>query len=114
MSFIEAVKSCFSNYVGFSGRASRSEFWWFMLFYVICAVVGGFLGDVAGGIVGLILLLPTLAVQVRRLHDIGKSGWWVLIGLIPLIGQIVLIYFSVQPSGGANEYGSGPAAAAAA
>ena len=113
MNFQEAVKTCFSKYVDFSGRASRSEYWWFVLAYVIVAIVAGFIHEVVYGLVILAFLLPLLAVGARRLHDIGKSGWWLLLGLIPLVG-LVLLYFMVQPSQPENnEYGAPPLATAA-
>lgn len=97
MDFVTAVKTCLSKFVDFSGRASRSEFWWFFLFQVLVSIVASFLGDVVTMVVGLALLLPALAVGVRRLHDIGKSGWFLLLCLIPVV-NLVLIYFFVQPS----------------
>ena len=113
MNFQEAVKTCFSKYVDFSGRASRSEYWWFVLAYVIVAIVAGFIHEVVYGLVILAFLLPLLAVGARRLHDIGKSGWWLLLGLIPLVG-LVLLYFMVQPTQPeSNEYGVPPLATAA-
>ena len=106
MSFMEAVKSCFSGYVNFSGRASRSEFWWFELFGILCALVVWPLGDFVAGLISLALLLPSLAVCVRRLHDTGKTGLWLLIFFIPFIGALVLLLFFVQPSAdGSNDYG---------
>jgi uncharacterized membrane protein YhaH (DUF805 family) len=112
MNFQEAVKTCFGKYVDFSGRASRSEYWWFVLAYVIVAIVAGFIHQVVYGLVILAFLLPLLAAGARRLHDIGKSGWWLLLGLIPLV-NLVLLYFSVQPSQPeSNEYGAPPLAAA--
>jgi uncharacterized membrane protein YhaH (DUF805 family) len=114
MSFADAVRSVFSKYVTFSGRARRSEFWWFALFagivYIVAGIIDSAIGNqVLGYLVGLALLLPSLAVTVRRLHDTGRSGWWILIGLIPLIGAIVLLVFEVQDSQpGTNSYGPSP------
>ncbi|WP_433649132.1 DUF805 domain-containing protein [Micromonospora zamorensis] len=121
MSFIAAVKSVFSQYVGFTGRARRSEYWWFALFAVIVGIVAAILDSALGltfengstGFIGLVvnlaLLLPTLAVAVRRLHDTDRTGWWVLIGLVPLVGAIVLIVFFVSDSThGANRFGPSP------
>ena len=105
MGFGEAIKTCLSKFADFGGRATRAEFWWFMLFYFIVSVVTGFAGPFVSALVALALLLPTLGVQVRRLHDIGRSGWWILVGLVPLIGWLVLLYWAVQPSEGANQYG---------
>ena len=112
MNFQEAVKTCFSKYVDFSGRASRSEYWWFVLAYVVVAIVAGFIHEVVYGLVILAFLLPLLSGGARRLHDNGKSAWWLLIGLIPLVG-LVLLYFMVQPSQPEdNEHGAPPLAAA--
>jgi uncharacterized membrane protein YhaH (DUF805 family) len=97
MDFVSAVKSCLGQYAGFSGRAVRSEFWWFFLFQIIVMVIASFLGDVVSGIVSIALLLPAFAVGARRLHDIGRSGWWQLLTLTG-IGVLVLIYWWVQPS----------------
>lgn len=108
MNFQQAIQTCFSKYVDFSGRASRSEYWWFVLAYVILAIVAGFIHEFVYLIVVLAFLLPLLSAGARRLHDIGKSGWWLLIGLIPLVG-LVLIYFMVQPSEPEpNAYGEPP------
>ncbi len=98
MDFVQAIKSCFSQYAGFTGRAPRSEFWWFALFQVLVLLVTGFVSEIAYGIAALALLLPALAVGARRLHDIGRSGWWQLLSLTG-IGGLVLIYWWVQPSG---------------
>jgi uncharacterized membrane protein YhaH (DUF805 family) len=114
MGFMDAVKAVLTNYVGFSGRARRSEFWWFFLFQVIVNILSTIVGNAIGfallpNLVGLALLLPGLAVGVRRLHDTGRSGWWWLIGLIPLVGIIVLIVFWVgDTQAGANKYGASP------
>ncbi|MES2612591.1 DUF805 domain-containing protein [Acidovorax sp.] len=98
MDFAQAIKSCFSQYAGFTGRASRSEFWWFLLFQVVVVVVTGFVSQLVSSVVSLALLLPALAVGARRLHDIGRSGWWQLLSFTG-IGILVLIYWWVQPSG---------------
>ena len=122
MSFQDAVRICLQRkYADFNGRARRSEYWFFILFTAIVGVVGGILDAIFGlrsgtyggtgpiqGILQLALLIPTLAVGARRLHDIGRSGWWLLIGLIPIVGLIVLIVFFVQDSQPANQYGPNP------
>lgn len=101
VSFGEAIKTCFSKYATFSGRASRSEFWYFFLFSFILGCI-----PIVNFIAGLVLLLPSLAVAVRRLHDTGKSGWWYLICLIPFIGGLVLLIFYCQEGQpDANQYG---------
>ena len=117
MSFTEAIKSVFSQYAGFSGRARRSEYWYFVLFNFIVSFVLGLLGQAASifsilsGIVSLALLVPGLAVAIRRLHDIGKSGWYLLFVLIPLVGSIILITWCCKDSDpGDNAYGPNPKA----
>lgn len=96
------------------GRASRSEFWWVLLANsLVCfalGVVGGIIGaDTAlAGIYQLAACIPGICLSVRRLHDVGKSGWFVLIGLVPIVGGLILLYFSVQPSEGSNQYGEIP------
>lgn len=114
MSFADAIRSVLTKYVTFAGRARRSEFWWFTLFAVILYVVAAII-DAAAGIsalaiiVALALFLPSLAVTVRRLHDTGRSGWWILISLIPLVGGLVLLVFECQDSQpGSNNYGPSP------
>jgi uncharacterized membrane protein YhaH (DUF805 family) len=102
------------KYADFSGRARRKEFWMFVLFNfiiaVVLSVVDGFIGiPILGGIYTLAVLIPSIAVGARRFHDIGKSGWWQLIGLIPFIGVLILIIFFVMDSNpGDNKYGPNP------
>ena len=126
MGFGEAIKSFWSNYATFKGRSRRSEYWWIQLFLVLTnlavaaidlALMNGdvdrFIANGGGGIVGLVWILvtivPALAVLIRRLHDTGKSGWWVLIGFVPFVGTIVLFVFSVLDSdAGDNKYGVSP------
>ena len=96
MNFGQAISTCFSKYATFSGRASRPEFWWFFLFQILVSIAASMLGDIVAGLVSLALLLPALAVGARRLHDIGKSGWWQLI-MLTVIGLLLLIYWWVQP-----------------
>ena len=103
MTFQDSIKVCFNKYVDFSGRASRSEYWWFVLFVFLGNLVLGMINNWLGVIFILATLLPQLAAASRRLHDTGRSGWWQLIGLIPLIGWIVLIVFLAQESGEASE-----------
>ena len=114
MSFADAIRDAFSKYVTFTGRSSRSAYWWFYLFNIL-VLVAALIIDYAlgtGGIIyalaALALLLPNLAVLVRRLHDAGHSAWWLLIGLVPLIGAIVLLVFTLQGSDAPNQWGSGP------
>jgi uncharacterized membrane protein YhaH (DUF805 family) len=119
MTFGAAVSSVLTQYTGFSGRARRSEFWWFTLFAFVLYLVVGVLdiamhSSVLGVVVALGLLLPTLAVTVRRLHDTGRSGWWIFITLIPLVGGIVLLVFECTDSEpGPNRFGPSPKSDAA-
>lgn len=104
MNFGQAISTCFAKYAIFSGRASRPEFWWFFLFQVLVSIAASMMGDMLSGLVGLVLLLPALAAGTRRLHDIGKSGWWQLI-MLTVIGWFVLVYWWAQPARDAgNEY----------
>lgn len=103
-----------SNYIGFTGRARRKEYWMFMLVNLIITLVLGILSSLFGSelltkLYSLFIFLPSLAVTVRRLHDTGKSGWWVLIGLIPIVGFIVLLIFTcIDSDPGTNQYGENP------
>jgi uncharacterized membrane protein YhaH (DUF805 family) len=125
MSFSQAVSSVLLNkYATFSGRARRSEYWWWYLFVTIVFLVAGILdravgltyGDLTLGggwiatIAAIVFLVPNLAVAVRRLHDTGRSGWWLLIGLVPVVGFVVLLYFFVLDSENDNQYGPYPKA----
>jgi len=106
MSFTEAVKICLlDKFATVSGRAGRREFWWFALFQFLVLLVAAMISDVVSGLAALALLLPGVAVGARRLHDIDKSAWFLLIGFIPLLGHLLLLYWFVQPSDGPNEYG---------
>jgi uncharacterized membrane protein YhaH (DUF805 family) len=113
--FQEAISSGFDHYTKFDGRASRSAFWWWALFQLLVLIAAEILDSILGTsfiylIAALALLLPSLSVSIRRLHDTGRSGWWLLIGLIPLIGFIVLLIFYLEDSDSApNEYGPPPA-----
>jgi uncharacterized membrane protein YhaH (DUF805 family) len=126
LGFSQALRSFWGNYRNFKGRARRSEYWLIQLFLVLTnlaaavidfALMNGdverFIANGGGGIVGLIWILativPALAVLVRRLHDTGRSGWWALIGLVPVAGTIVLLVFTVADSQAQqNNYGPSP------
>ena len=115
MGFTEAIQTCFSKYATFSGRARRSEYWYFFLCYTILTGILSFLArnstvlGYVSGVIEIALFIPMLAVSVRRLHDIGKSGWFYLIGLIPLVGFIIMIVWYCRDSApGQNMYGPNP------
>ena len=112
------------KYVEFSGRARRKEYWMFTLISVIISIVLGIVDRLIGtdfnngsngvlsSVYSLAVLLPSLAVGVRRLHDTNRSGWWILIGLIPCVGWIILIvFFATEGVAGPNQYGEDPKAA---
>jgi uncharacterized membrane protein YhaH (DUF805 family) len=113
--YIEAFK----KYAEFSGRATRKEFWMFVLFHVIVFAVLSFIDSFIGGenlnilsgLYGLAALVPSIAIAIRRLHDTNRSGWWLLIGLVPFIGAIVLLVFYVLPTAPAAGAPAAPAAA---
>ena len=112
--FADAVRSVLTQFATFTGRARRSEYWWFALFSLGLSVAASVLDTVIGTsvvelVVGLGMILPSFALSVRRLHDIGRSGWWLLIGLVPLAGAIILIVFACTDSErGANRWGPSP------
>src|SRR5215813_453221 len=107
MGFGQAIAAGFSNYFNFKGRSTRSAYWYFTLFMFIASLIAGiadvllfhpeYVGPI-GGIFSLATIIPSLSVFVRRLHDIGRTGWWLLLGLIPIIGWIVLIVWACQPT----------------
>jgi uncharacterized membrane protein YhaH (DUF805 family) len=120
--YLEVLK----KYAVFNGRARRKEYWYFGLFHIIIsialAVIDGITGSFSaeigmgllGGLYTLVVLIPSIAVSVRRLHDTNHNGWWLLIALIPLIGPIVLLVFMVQDGKpGENQYGLNPKGAIA-
>ncbi len=115
--FLKVVK----NYAVFSGRARRKEYWMYILFYVIFCIIAAILDNILGTAIkgigyGLIyclfvlaMLLPSLGVSVRRLHDTGRSGWMILVGLIPIIGGIwLLILMLLDSNPGENRFGACP------
>lgn len=105
MTFGESIQTCFSKYADFSGRASKSEFWWWFLFIVLLSAAAQMIGKTPAGLVSLATLLPSLAVTARRLHDTDRSGWWQLIGLIPVVGWLIVLYWCVLDSTGSSRYG---------
>jgi uncharacterized membrane protein YhaH (DUF805 family) len=120
--YLEALK----KYAVFGGRSRRKEYWYFVLFNIIVGIVLAAIDALLGtfssssnigllsGIYSLAVLIPTLSVTVRRLHDIDRTGWWILIGLLPLIGAVVLLVFALlEGTPGSNRYGPNPKEASA-
>lgn len=99
MTFSESIATCFKKYATFAGTAGRSEYWWFSLFIFLVSAVLQTINSGADAVFGLVTLLPSLAAGCRRLHDTGRSGWWQLLWLIPLLGWIPLIIFLAQEGG---------------
>lgn len=110
MTFTEAVKHCFANYANFNGRAGRSEYWYFVLFNTIAGTILTFItpNHILGSLYYLAVLLPSLSVACRRLHDTGRSGLWLFIALIPLVGTILLIVWLCQAGVPSNGTAPGP------
>ena len=133
MSFAEAIRTCFKKYAEFGGRASRPEFWWFVLFYYLLiflpavpliaidaslvnqapfeepgTMTAGVVFGVLVGVALLALLIPYLAAGVRRLHDTGKSGWWWLISLVPFGSIVLIVFLAIEGNPGWNQYGPPP------
>ncbi len=126
MSFGQAISAFFSNYANFRGRTRRSGYWWTFLFLVLASIALWFIDlqlfsgvwsqellDQGSGplsiVFGLAIIVPVISLGVRRLHDTGRSGWWVLLGFIPIVGGIILLVFYVQDSQpGSNAYGPNP------
>lgn len=121
MDFKTALQTCLrEKYADVKGRASRSEFWWFILFVVIVSMILG-LVDTAlfkpiayqtgplSAIFSLIVLIPTITVTARRLHDQNMSGWWQLLYLVPVVGFLVVLFFMIRKgTDGSNDYGPNP------
>ena len=104
MTFVEAVKTCFAKYADFSGKAGRSEFWWWALFNLIASICLGIIDERLSLAFTVATLLPYVAVSTRRLHDVDKSGWMQLIGLIPIIGWILVIIWLAQDSKSSSKF----------
>ncbi len=134
MSFVDAIKSGYKNYFNFTGRARRSEYWFFFLYVILVEIVmvtiagilggntanggGNAIGGLIFGLLGLFYLasiIPLLSLVFRRLHDSGRSAWWIFIGLVPLVGGILLLVWYCTPgTTGPNKYGADPKGAAPA
>jgi uncharacterized membrane protein YhaH (DUF805 family) len=97
MNFQESIQVCFKKYADFTGRATRPEYWWFALFAIVGNLVLSRIHPFLGYIFVLGTFVPSIAAAARRLHDTNRSGWWQLLGLIPVVGWIVLIVFLAQP-----------------
>lgn len=104
MTFGESIRTCFSKYATFDGRATRSEYWWFVLFTFLGSAAAGMIGETVSGLFSLVVLLPSLAVGARRLHDIDKTAWFLLLWLIPFIGWIVLWVWAAQEGKTPNRF----------
>lgn len=122
MGFQEAIVACFRQYAVFEGRAGRPQYWWFFLFNVLmqgatglvdAALFGGDSMGLVNGLYSLVVLLPGLGVAVRRLHDIDRTGWWLLVSFVPLVGILLLLVWFARPGdAGANRFGPDPRQAA--
>ena len=108
VNFIDAIRLFFTKYADFNTRSRRSECWWSVLFSAVAgSLATGILKDYAW-IWSLVVLIPTIAISVRRLHDIGRPGTWYLLNLIPVVGSIILLVWYCQDSTGDNQWGSNP------
>lgn len=123
MKFLDSVQSVYGKYFQFSGRASRSEYWWFVLFYILANIVTSLLDNalfppsnpdgptLLNALFALVSIIPSLSVTSRRLHDVDRSGWWQLLGIIPIVGWIIMIYWLAQKgTSGPNRFGEEPQA----
>ena len=119
MDIMQSVKTVLNNYAQFDGRSGRAEFWWWALAYFIGAVIVAFIIGVLPflgllqWVYTLALIVPSVAVSIRRFHDIGKEAWWTILLFIPIVGLIIALIFLTKPSEGPNKYGEGPQAASA-
>ena len=119
MDIMQAVKTVLNNYAQFDGRSGRAEFWWWVLAYIIGYILVTAvsqtlgMGSLLGWLYWLALIVPNVAVAIRRFHDIGKEAWWAILLFIPLVNLVIALMFLTKPSDGPNQYGEGPQAAAA-
>lgn len=108
-----AVRTCFARYATFTGRAGRSEYWWFVLFVVLAGCLTARVDAVLGGravttVLFLATVVPSFAVSTRRLHDTGRSGWWVLLGVVPVVDVALLVFYVLAGQPARNAYGPSP------
>jgi len=119
MGFGQAISAGFTKYVNFRDRACRSEYWYWTLFTAIAYIVAYIIDSVVDpdtqvvtGLFALATIIPSIAIAVRRLHDLDRTGWWFLLGFIPLIGAIILlIWYATKGTDGPNRFGPDPLAA---
>ena len=104
--YYTAILNCFKKFADFKGRSARSEFWYFQLFCLLLSIFLHFISQNLASLAMLIVMLPNLAVSVRRMHDIGRSGWWVCIVAVPIVGLFLFLFWAIQDSDPeANQYG---------
>lgn len=106
MTFGQSLSTCFSKYAAFNGRASRSEYWWWVLFTFLASAASGIVSETLSALFSVAVLLPSLAVGARRLHDTDRSAWFLLLLLIPLVGWIILIVWAIQEGKEPNRFSS--------
>ena len=105
MTFSDSVKTCLNKYANFNGRASRSELWWFYLFFALIVFLTAIIGEDLLWLAYLVLILPLIAAFVRRLHDKDKSGWWYFLSFVPLANIVLLVWLCQKGTEGANRFG---------
>ena len=115
MTFQQSIRTCLNKYIDIEGRASRSEYWWFVLFNIIVSFIANVIDSalwpgIFGALAGLALLAPGITVGVRRLHDRDMSGWWLLLWITGIGGLVLLILFILRGTDGPNRFGPDPLA----
>ena len=104
MTFGESIKVCFTKYADFTGRATRSEYWWWILFTILASIATVLVNEMLSAFFSLATILPSLAVAARRLHDTDRTGWLQLLWLIPIIGWIILLVWFIQEGKEPNRF----------